>query len=142
MIQIDNLRVFLVETIPHYVFDSEEKVGTCPILINFIIRSICPDPITSFWTVTFSAYGSVCSEFFQTGTSETILKKKATVHFVNINLLFLFGACGQLSIQVHIMFMNTSLIEPYMWKLILNQLIGEITAQNSAMDLRMVTFSN
>ena len=93
MIQIDNLQIFLVETISHYVFDWEEKVGTCPILINFMIRSICPDSITSLllllllldsyfyfcWTVTFSAYGSVCLGFFRTGTSETILKKKATV---------------------------------------------------------------
>ena len=37
------------------------------------------NPITSFWTVTFSIYGSVCLEFFQAVTSQTMLKKKAVL---------------------------------------------------------------
>ena len=43
--------------------------------------SNCQNSITSFWAVAFSTYGNVCLEFFRTVTSETILKKKATVQF-------------------------------------------------------------
>ena len=32
------LQTFLVETTPHNVFDSKEKVGRCPIHIKFLIR--------------------------------------------------------------------------------------------------------
>ena len=36
-------------------------------------------PVQNPITVTFSAYGSVCLEFFRKVTSETILQEKATV---------------------------------------------------------------
>ena len=39
------------------------------------------NPITSFWTVIFSTYGSVCLEFLQIVTSETILKEKQLYSF-------------------------------------------------------------
>ena len=36
------------------------------------------NPITSFWTVTFSTYGSVCLEFFETVTFEKKKKEETT----------------------------------------------------------------
>ena len=33
----EDLQTFLIETIPHCVFDEEEKVGKCPILKNCLI---------------------------------------------------------------------------------------------------------
>ena len=50
--------------------------------INEIEKKVpVQNPKTSFWTVIFSTYESVSSEIFRTVTSETILKKKATVQF-------------------------------------------------------------
>ena len=39
------------------------------------------NPTMSFRTITFSTTGSICSEFLQTVTSETMLEKKGTVQF-------------------------------------------------------------
>ena len=50
------------------------------------------NPITSFWTVTFSIYGSVCLEFFQAVTSQTMLKKKQSSSFLKHELT-LFIRC-------------------------------------------------
>ena len=74
------LQTFFVETIPHYVFDFEMKFGGCPI----------QNPVTSFWTITFSTYGSVFLGHFRAATSKAILKKKKNNSpvFVNINLVF------------------------------------------------------
>ena len=45
------------------------------------------NPITSFLTVTFSTYGSVCLEFLRTVFCKTILKKINRQVFVNMNFL-------------------------------------------------------
>ena len=83
--------------------------------------------MTSFWTVTFLKYKSVCLEFFQIVTSETILKKSNHLVFVNMNLVFLLAVSadkfsGQLSIHVYVMLM-TNLMKPCMEKLILKHLV-------------------
>ena len=88
------------------------------------------NPITSFWTVTFSIYGSICIEPFQSVTSEAILKKKSNgPAFVYMNLVFyqlltITVQRGQLSIQVYVMFIITNLIGPRTRKLMLDHLIG------------------
>ena len=53
--------MFFAETIPHCVFDKEEKVGRFPVL-NFMIKVTVHSPMTIFWTVTFSIYRNVCLE--------------------------------------------------------------------------------
>ena len=45
------------------------------------LEVIVQNAITSPLTVTFSAYASVCLEFFLTVTTEIILTKKAIVQF-------------------------------------------------------------
>ena len=54
------------------------------------------NPITSFWTVTFSTYGSVCLEFFETVTFEKKKKKRKRLVFVNTNLVTLGSDCWEL----------------------------------------------
>ena len=88
--------------------------------------------VTSFWTVTFSTYGSVYLEFFGAGISETILNNKRSNRpiLVNIKLVFLFLlAAGNNSLvdsfpYKYAMLMITKLIELCIGKLILNHLVG------------------
>ena len=91
------------------------------------LKATVQNRITSFWTVTFSAYGSVCFEFFAvTVTSETIFKKESNHPvFVNTKLVFLLAVCANSLVDsFKFMLMITNLIARRIGKLILNHLVG------------------
>ena len=83
---------FLVETIPHYVFDQEEKVGKSPILINFLVSSNCLESYNEFLDSYFLTKKSFRLKFFWTVTSETIFKKKQPSSFCK-HELSIFISC-------------------------------------------------
>ena len=96
-------------------------------LLNLWLEVTGQNSTMSFWTVTFLTYESVCLEFYRTVTSETILKKRNHLVFINMNLVFLLAVStnkfsGQLSTHVYVMLM-TNLMKPCMEKLILNHLV-------------------
>ena len=79
-------RWILITSGEKFLILNKKTWNICLLLLKVTVQN----PITSFWTVTFWTYWSVCLKFFQTITSETILKKKTTVHFfVHMNLVFL-----------------------------------------------------
>ena len=76
-----DLQTLLAETIPHYVFDQEEKFD--PILLNVTLRISFPELYKGFLESYFFNihFGGVCSGFFWAVTSEITPKKKGTVQF-------------------------------------------------------------
>ena len=79
------------------------------------------NPILSFRTVNSSTYGFrifCLLEFFQTVTSESMFKKKATIQFSSTQTYYFY----QLLTLVYVMFIITNSIKPRTGKLILNHL--------------------
>ena len=54
----------------------------------------CPESYDDFMDSYFFNRRKCILEFFRTVTSKTILKKKGTIQFVNIKLIFLLAACA------------------------------------------------
>ena len=93
-------------------------------IIDFLIRSNCLDPITSFQRVTFSTYRRACLKFSGQSPLKRYIRRKQSPSFLKRELNTFLAACANsLEDSFPYMFTITSLVVLCMRKLILNHLI-------------------